>query len=410
MATPHRMIIFDDGLGQLGPMADLRASFEVRTGMYTTAGRIRALRPRTLAGYWVPGHLRAVVADRADAPVNDLPDEEILHCINGRWAMPDPDLVLETGHAIVEESSGHVVAACLRRADAEYFLQTGELHERSHVTKMRQRLLYKYPWDIVAFTDKTIVHDIMTVRLLDARVAPGSATVIGSYPLEVHASAQIAPNVVFDVEAGPIVVHENAVIRPGAIICGPSSIGAGATVVDRAHVKQNTVIGPMCKVGGEVGATIFQGYANKSHEGHLGDSWVGKWVNLGAGTTNSNLLNTYGEVTMRVEADGSRHRTGLNFLGAIIGDHVKTAIGTRIMTGSVLGTGAMIASTLPPPTTVRRFAWHTDDGVRSFRIEKFIEVMHTMMKRRGKTPETSYIAAVEQLHAMETAPEATPGG
>ena len=124
-------------------------------------------------------------------------------------------------------------------------------------------------------------------------------------------------------------------------------------MIDNAIIKPNTVIGPQCKVGGEVGATIFQGSANKAHEGHLGDSWVGKWVNLGAATVNSNLLNTYDEVTMRLDADDSRHRTGRQFMGALIGDHVKTAIGTRLMTGTVLGTGAMIATSTPPPEIIR---------------------------------------------------------
>ena len=106
---------------------------------------------------------------------------------------------------------------------------------------------------------------------------------------------------VLDAERGPIRIDRGAVIRPGAVICGPCSIGREAVVVDRALIKPDTVIGPVCKVGGEVGGTIFQGYSNKSHEGHLGDSWEGKWVNFGAGTSNSNLLNTYGEVTMQLE-------------------------------------------------------------------------------------------------------------
>ena len=393
-----RMIIFDDGLGQLGPMADLRAAFEIRTGMYTTAGRIRAHRPRTLGGYWVPETLRALVASRADAPVNQVPDEETLYCVNGRWGMPDPDLEIGVGMAAVEEATGHVVAAHLRRADAEYFLTTGQLHERVQVSRLTERRLYKYPWDVHALVPETIPVDIGMVRMADAMLPTNVASVVGSHPVEVHARAAVGPGVVFDADTGPIVVHENAVIRPGAIVCGPCSVGPGSVVVDRAHIKPNTAIGPMCKVGGEVGATIFQGYANKTHDGHLGDSWVGKWVNLGAGTTVSNLLNTYGDVHMRLEPDGPRHRTGMTFLGAIIGDHVKTAIQTHIGTGSVLGTGAMIARTAPPPATVPRFAWLTDHGDRSYRLQKFLEVARVVMDRRGKTPSPEYLAAIEALY------------
>ncbi|MFT3685650.1 MAG: hypothetical protein QM783_12110 [Phycisphaerales bacterium] len=80
---------------------------------------------------------------------------------------------------------------------------------------------------------------------------------------------------------------------------GPAYIGSHSTVIERTLVKAHSSIGPWCKVAGEVGGVVFQGFANKAHDGHLGDAFVGEWSNLGAGTTNSNLLNTYGEVTMR---------------------------------------------------------------------------------------------------------------
>ena len=97
--------------------------------------RTPAARPKTLAGYWVPESLRALVASRANAPVNTLPNEEIVDCVNGRWPLPDPRFDLGDGEAVVEDSTGNVVVARLRRADAEYFLTTGELHERVDFTE-----------------------------------------------------------------------------------------------------------------------------------------------------------------------------------------------------------------------------------------------------------------------------------
>jgi UDP-N-acetylglucosamine diphosphorylase/glucosamine-1-phosphate N-acetyltransferase len=394
-----RMIIFDDGKGSFGPMTDLRAAFEVRTGMLTTAGRIAAWRPRTLAGYWVPEALRAAVAERADAPVNILPDEEQLLCLNGRWALPERDFNLGVGEALVEEGTGETIAAHLRRADAERFLESGALPERVRQRTAAAGALYRFPWDVLNRLPQVLVHDITSTRILDAKVLGTDVAVMGYEPVEVHASAMLGPNVVFDGTRGPIIVHERAVIRPGAVLCGPCSIGRESVVVDHAIIKPNTAIGPVCKVGGEVGATIFQGYSNKAHEGHLGDSWVGKWVNLGAGTTNSNLLNTYGEVTMRLDAKGSRMRTGRQFMGAIIGDHVKTAIGTRLMTGTVLGTGAMIASSTPPPDLVEPFTWLTDAGMGRYRLNKFIEVMKAVMARREKVAGEGYLKRIEVLHS-----------
>ena len=397
------MIIFDDGLGQLGPMTDLRASFEVRTGMHTTATRIAGCWPKALAGYWVPPRLADTVAERANAPVNMLPNEETVVCVNGRWAMPDANLKLALNEAAVEQASGHVVAAHFRRADAEYFLTTGQLHERTQVVKIGSRVLYRYPWDVIGLIKQTVPQDIMSQKLTGGKDAADIAQVVGSHPVVIAESARVYPNVVFDAENGPIIVHDRAVIRPGAILCGPCSIGEDSTVVDRALIKANTVIGPYCKVGGEIGATIFQGFSNKSHDGHLGDSWVGRWVNFGAGTTNSNLLNTYGEVTMRLDESGQRFRTGMTFLGSIIGDHVKLAILTRLMTGTAIGTGAMIACTKPPPTTVRRFAWITDDGSRSFRLEKLIETARTMMARRHVQMSEGYERLLRDLYAQSAA-------
>ncbi|MHC5045520.1 MAG: putative sugar nucleotidyl transferase [Planctomycetota bacterium] len=380
------MVIFDDGQGRFGPMTDLRACFEVRTGMLTTAGRLAAARPEPLGAYWVPADLAAVVAERADAPVNRLPDGKDVLCVNGRWRLPRRDLSLKLGQAALEQDTEHVVAARLAREDAERFLASGELPDGVDAQPAGRELLYVYPWDVLAMLSEAICCDIEAVRILDAKVPSDEATVVGPHPVEVHRSAKLYPNVVLDAERGPIAVRERAVIRPGAVISGPCSIGRDAVIIDHASVKPNTVIGPMCKIGGEVGETVFQGYSNKAHDGHLGGSWVGKWVNFGAGTVNSNLLNTYGEVSMRLEPDGPMSRTGLTFLGAVVGDHVKFAIGTRIMTGTVVGTGAMIATTDPPPTTVRRFAWLTDKGESVFRFDKFMDTVVKVMTRRDQVP------------------------
>lgn len=399
MPTPHPIIVFDDGRGQLGPMTDLRASFEVRTGMFTTGGRIAVLHPRRLAGYWVRPPLVALLRERANAPVNELPSDEIVCCVNGRWALPDAELDLAVGHALVEADSEHVVAAVLRRAEAEYLLESGQLHELTSIRKHPERLLYRYPWDVIALMSETIPHDILATRVNDAQLVNERDDVVGDHPVEVHESARIFPQVVFDVTAGPIMVHEGAVVRPGAILCGPCAIGPGATVLDQAIIKANTVIGRLSKVAGEIGATIFQGFANKAHHGHLGDSWVGEWANLGAGTTNSNLLNTYTEISMRIDPDGPMHRTGLTFLGAIIGDHVKVSINTSITTGSVFGTGAMIATSRRPPATVRRFAWLTDRGEQRFRLEKFLATATAVMTRRDRAPSDAYVSVLSDLHA-----------
>jgi UDP-N-acetylglucosamine diphosphorylase/glucosamine-1-phosphate N-acetyltransferase len=202
-------------------------------------------------------------------------------------------------------------------------------------------------------------------------------------------------------ESGAIVIDEHATIRPGATIVGPAYIGPHVTILERALIKAHTAIGPWCKVSGEIGGTIFQGFANKGHDGHLGDSWIGEWVNLGAGTNNSNLLNTYTEVFAKAP-DGVNERTGLQFLGAIIGDHVKTAISTRIMTGAILQTGGMFAQAAAVAGTTPRFAWSTDAGLRTFRIDKFLETARAMMTRRNVALSDAGEALLRSLATAET--------
>ena len=84
-------------------------------------------------------------------------------------------------------------------------------------------------------------------------------------------------------------------------------------------------------------------------------------------------------------------------MGSIIGDHVRTAISTRLMTGSVIGTGSMIATTAAPPTTVPAFSWLTDQGARVYRFSKFMDVTRTVQARRSMAPGPGETAALERL-------------
>lgn len=399
------MIIFDDGRHDLSPMTDLRAVFEIRTGVFPTLGRITHARSETLVGVWAPQRLAAIVAERSAVPVNQLPIEsrQVL-LVNGRWLLPSrggegDGFSPALNEAIVQQESGDVILVRLTIDGALHFLTTGSLPDEVHVRAAAGQALLTHPWDVIRHRDAAIGHDLHATRLLDTQVPPHGVTVLGDHPVEIHRTAKVYPGVVLDAEHGPVSINEHAVIRPNAVVSGPCRIARHSTVVDRAHIKANTVVGPWCKVGGEVGGTIFQGYSNKSHEGHLGDSWVGEWANFGAGTTNSNLLNTYGEVVMKSRPDGQHRRTGLMFLGAIVGDHVKFAINTRIMTGSVFGTGAMIATTAAPPATVPAFAWLTDAGSRTYRLEKFLEVARAVMARRGVAMSSAMSNAIASIAA-----------
>ena len=193
----------------------------------------------------------------------------------------------------------------------------------------------------------------------------------------VAARGAIEPGVVFDVRNGAVVIEPGAEVRSGTRLEGPCWIGAGARIV--GGFVRGSMIGPACVVRGEVSASVFVGYANKAHDGFVGHSVIGHWANLGAGTTTSNLKNTYGPVRLHVA--GERIETGRTFLGSLIGDHAKTAIGTMLSTGSVVGAGANVLGGSPAPRYLPPFTW----GPAGERVteEGFLRIAGRVMPRRG---------------------------
>lgn len=399
----HEAVIFDDGGGQLAPLTDLRPSFEVRTGALTTLQRLTLALSLDVVALWVPSELIDLARDQLDSPINTLPDGDTpLLLINGRCLLPLGQIEdLKLGQRLVEAASGDTIAARLARPDAQRFLNA-DLPTVEDIA-FDQQILIARPWHVKSTRDLAMGVDLrLLVKDTIAEPPPG-VLVVGEMPISIDPTATVYPGATLVAEDGPIVVGPEAVVRPGAIILGPASIGPGSTILERALIKGGCAIGPVCKIAGEVAGTIFQGYANKAHDGHLGDSWVGSWVNLGAGTTNSNLLNTYGEVICQATPGGPRERTGETFLGAIIGDHVKTAIATQIMTGAILHTGGMFAATAPITGTTPPFVWSTDAGDRIFRMSKFIEVARTTMGRRDVEPSEAYLHRLSALHELASA-------
>lgn len=410
MIFDDRDFPFDDSVGapDFGPITDLRAAFEIRTGAATTAERLAREWPDGVAALWTTDDLAPIVADRNTLPVNTLPkNENSFFLINGRWAFPGGKFNLTTGQALIEKPGGAVVAAQLSSEDAQSFLESGRLADGIETLIREGQLLVRRPWELIGLLPKCLLTDLLTNPLVQQASEtdhaslnlPENVTIIGNEALAIHPTAKVYPSVIFDIENGPVLIDAGATIRPGAIIQGPTYIGPHSTVLDQALIKSDTVVGPVCKVAGEVGHTIFQAFANKAHDGHLGDSYVGEWVNFGAGTTNSNLLNTYGEITAKIRPGSYRERTGLMYLGAIVGDHVKCAINTRIMTGTVIGTGAMITTSTPPPSAVEAFSWTTDQKVHLYRWEKFIQVCEVVMARRNVALTESMRTRLHSLHA-----------
>jgi len=193
--------------------------------------------------------------------------------------------------------------------------------------------LFVYPHDIVRHHLETLAGN------LEHRLAEGTYQEIAD-GVFAAAEAQLGQHVVIDTRRGPIVLEARAQIGPFCYLSGPAHLGVGARVIEHSAIKDGVTLGHTTKIGGEIEGSIIEPYTNKQHHGFLGHSYLGSWVNLGAGTCNSDLKNTYGQVNM--EYAGQKVATGMQFVGAIVGDYAKTAINTGIFTGKTIGACSMI--------------------------------------------------------------------
>ena len=195
----------------------------------------------------------------------------------------------------------------------------------------------------------------------------------------VAGSARIDPGVAVDSRDGPVYIDTGVRVRPHAFIEGPSCIGPGSILQPHASVRGGTTLGPACRVGGEIEASILQGYGNKQHFGYLGHSYVGSWTNLGAGCTNSDLKNTYG--TVRVPVNGEEVETGERFVGMSMGDHSKAGIGVCFPTGATVGFSSSVAAAWPP-RFVPSFTWIDGDRIEPYDRERALAVARRVVARR----------------------------
>lgn len=260
--------------------------------------------------------------------------------------------------------------------------------------KLKNAPLFEHPWDAVKY-NLEYTRDNLTelAKTGYTEIQPG----VFAKP-----STVVKEFVSFNTETGPIILDENVTIENFVAMRGPIRVRKNSTILEHSVIVGPTTIGEHCKIRGEVMESIFENYSNKQHYGHIGHSYIGSWVNMGAGTTNSDLKNTYG--TIRVDDGKNRIETGMQFLGCIMGDHVKTSINTSIATGKIIGTGAHLEGTIrdniPPFTS-------TYNNVHErIPIDVTLKIMKRSMARRNVTMTDADRKLIEHAHA-ETADERT---
>lgn len=255
--------------------------------------------------------------------------------------------------------------------------------------------LFEYPHDVIAQNvkcfDENIAHRIGTNKY-EQRY---NGVFLG-------AGVQINDPIVFDTEPGPIVIDDQVKIGPFSFIRGPAYIGPKTRVSEHASIKDGVSIGHTCKIGGEVEGTVLEAFTNKQHHGFLGHSYLGSWINLGAGTCNSDLKNTYGTVNMSypTEQGVERVSSGMQFIGCVIGDYAKTAINTSIFTGKLIGSASMVYgfATTNVPSFVN-YA-RTFDEVGNLPPEVIVTTQKRMFARRNVKQRPCDIQLVHDMHRI----------
>jgi UDP-N-acetylglucosamine diphosphorylase/glucosamine-1-phosphate N-acetyltransferase len=239
----------------------------------------------------------------------------------------------------------------------------------------------KYPWQITQINNDAIRNDF---RLLtegrNFSPLPSMVQAINSQAIFIENDADISP-CILNASDGPIYIGKEATIMDGALIRGPFALGENAVVKMGAKIYGATSVGRFSVVGGEIKNSVIFGYSNKAHDGYLGDSVIGEWCNLGAGTSNSNVKNNAGEVYYTSIHTNERVKAGKK-AGLIMGDYSRAAINTSFNTGTIVGVCCNIFDSAFPPKLVPDFSWGDEkyDLQKAFRdIENWKQWKGTSM-------------------------------
>lgn len=334
-------------------------------------------------------YLAAISRQRYNCPVNDLNSIESPSILINAALKPDYkilDRISSAEENIAFYSGGDFIAAKL----------TPDFVGKTPITRLPEQAitlpteikrseieaeLFKHLWDIVNYNGKAINLDVLKFWAHKQPEEPYKQYNVGKSDVYIHSSAKISDGTFVDASEGPVVIDEAVVVEPRSLIQGPVYVGKGSRVMG-GIIREGCSLGPVCKVGGELEQSIILGYSNKSHDGFIGHSYIGEWVNLGALTTNSDLKNNYSEVTVSI--NGKDIPTGSIKIGSYIGDHTKTGIGTLFNTGIVIGFCCnLYGGSLFSQKEIGHFKWGTPDDLVEFKLDKAIETAKTVMMRRG---------------------------
>jgi len=283
------------------------------------------------------------------------------------------------------------------RSDNDFIINANTLptpddHKSIIEGKSNDFKILEFPWQIFQYNDWAIREDFKLLRKeRNSEPISDTNTVIGDQ-IFIEKGA-VVEHSILNSSTGPIYIGKNAVIMEGNLIRGPFAICEGATLKMGSKVYGATTLGPYCVAGGEIKNSVMFGFSNKAHDGYLGDSVLGEWCNLGAGTSNSNVKNTGGEVKYTIADDAQNIAAG-NKAGLLMGDYSRAAINTSFNTGTVVGVCCNIFGEYMPEKYIANFTW----GGERYDLEKALKDIGNWKKMKGRSVSEAEIQILQQLY------------
>jgi len=399
------IIIFEDGTADgFYPVSLTRPLWDIRSGAFSFRERIENFASSNFPGSKIYLQTRDYLAPyfREKYPglkINEYPpDGETL--LVSSTVYPGTDIAgLEPGSSI--RIGGRTAAVNVPRnmisPDIGKIINDGSIGVAGPGETGSPSSIVGFIWELVECNGQRITADFDSFGSGTSYV-PDNVTILGDRgQLYIEEGVIIDAQVVIDLRGGPVIIMCGTKIYPFTYLQGPCYVGRDC-ILSGARVREGVSIGDNCRIGGEVEDSIFHGFSNKHHDGFIGHSYVGEWVNLGAMTSNSDLKNNYSDVSVHLPC--GRMDTGQKKVGCFVGDYVKASIGTLINTGSVIGTGAMLvhAGSLTP-AHVPPFRWFIGSSVEKREwFQAFIKTAEEMMSRRGKEISGSLLAMLDYLY------------
>ncbi len=349
------ILLFDNNLRhQLYPFTHTRAVGNIRLGIFTPQERWQII-----TGGQVQLHTSKLLQPLYGTPQLGASTLWIDAALILNTALIDQIKALQTGQCIYD-TTGFIAGVGA----------SNQIDDYTTKTKLEDQKRIQYASDLVEHNNAQIRFDfaLATAGKTSAPI-PNTCTATNKEQIFIEENTNLS-HCHLNASTGPIYIASGAEIQEGSCIRGPFVLLSDACVKMNTVVYGATTIGPKSIVGGEIKNSILFGNSNKAHHGYLGDSVIGEWCNLGAGTSNSNVKNTAAKISVWDEAANAKRYVG-NKMGVCMGDYVKTAINTSITTGATIGVGANVFCAGLTPNVVPHFSWGIDKS--TYQIDKLIE-------------------------------------